>query len=420
MEYKVFIGLEEIAGHYSGLKKGFQDIGVECVFINLSTHPFNYGGDDEPNALISLYKNILKKKDKSTSKAIKVLLFGLLFCLKLQIFIWAILNYNVFIFAFGNSFFNLYDLKILKLLNKKLIFAFSGSDGRPPYIAIPGNSQSIEDMYHSSCKKKAKISKIEQFADVIITHPAYAHFHEKRYIKYLLIGIPFLPLQEIKPKKSRTNNSVRILHSPSNPVPKGSDRIRAAIAEMHKRGYDIEYIEITGKSHKIVIEEIQECDFVVDQVYSDTPMATFATEAAWYGKPSIVCGYYSRYIQEDYAPDVIPPSIFCHPDEICGAIEKLIVDENYRKELGEKAQYYVHARWTPEQVAKRYLQIIKGDIPEDWFSVPNDIRYLQGAGISEYHSKEIISNLIKSYGVGSLCLSDKPELEALFEQYGMH
>jgi hypothetical protein len=210
---------------------------------------------------------------------------------------------------------------------------------------------------------------------------------------------------------------IQILHSPSDPIAKGSDRIRNSINVLKKKGYNIDFVEITGRPHQEVIEELQKCDFVVDQVYSDTPMAGFATEAAWFGKPAIVGGYYADYIHNDCAREHIPPSLFCHPDEITTAIERLIVDKEFRLALGQKAQEFVRTQRTPKQVARRYLQLIEGIIPDEFMFDPSTIRYVQGSGVPESKSREIIRGMIEQYGIESLCLANKPELERLFMCY---
>jgi len=419
MTYKVFIGLTEIAGYCGNLKRGFHSIGIECTFINLSSHPFQYGGDDEPNILVKMCRWSLKHVRNYNSKILKAPFFLLVNIVKVAIFVRALHHYNVFIFVFGNSFFNNFDLPIMKLLNKQIIFIYLGSDDRPPYI-----DGFLKDITPIMCKTRAQKIKSsivakEKYASSIIAHPASAHFHVKKCIKGLSIGLPLsAPTHKESPQTEiKTKKSVVILHSPSDPTAKGSNLIRAAISELIQKGHSIDFVEITGKPHSEVIKELQDCDFVVDQVYSDTPMATFATEAAWFGKPAVVGGYYSKFIENEYAQKDIPPSIFCHPDELSTAIERLIVDEEYRLDLGTKAQKFVRTKWTPEQVAKRYLQVIEGAAPEEFTFDPNQIRYVQGGGMPESQSKEIIRNMIEQYSIESLCLSDKPELEQRFREY---
>jgi glycosyltransferase involved in cell wall biosynthesis len=337
-------------------------------------------------------------------------------------FIWAFYHYNVFLFGFGLSFFPLHlDLPILKFFDKKIIFTFFGSDERPPYIngTLLNRNPELEDYKKKSQEIKSNIVSIEKYADHIITLPASAHFHQKKSIDWLLIGIPIALLSHNDSGQTKTK-SIRILHSPSNPTAKGSTQIRSAIAELRQKGYCIDFVEITKRPHCDVINALQECDFVVDQVYSDSPMAVFAAEAAWFGKPAVLGGYYADYVHNDYAPEDIPPSLYCHPDEITSSIERLIIDKEYRQELGRQACNFVKTKWTSEQVAFRYLQIIEDTIPKKFIFNPNYIQYVQGGGMSESRNKDVIRRMIEKYGIGSLCLSDKPKLEQRFIEYAFN
>ena len=71
--------------------------------------------------------------------------------------------------------------------------------------------------------------------------------------------------------------------------------------------------------------------FEIDQVYCDTPMAGFATEAAWFGKPAVVGGYGFDYLKTYVPEGMWPPSKTCHPDKIENAIESLIVNKVERQ-----------------------------------------------------------------------------------------
>jgi len=391
-------------------------MGIECTFIDLSSHPFKYGGDDS-NTLVKAYKWNLKQLRERKYKIFKAPFFVSLSLLKIPIFMWAVYNCDVFIFASGKSFFRNYDLPLLKFLNKKILFTFNGSDGRPPYIAGIRRNLTPDGYKKMSRKIKSNIVAIERYADCVVTNPASAQFHSKKCGDFCSIGLPFEFSIQDNYHLNENREHVKALHSPSDPIAKGSEQIRNSINELKEKGHNIDFVEITGRPHNQVIKELQECDFVIDQVYSDQPMAGFATEAAWFGKPAVVGGYYADYIHNDCAQENIPPSLFCHPDEITAAIERLIVDEEFRLTLGQKAQKFVRMQRTPKQVARRYLQIIEGTIPGEFMFDPNTIRYVQGSGVPENKSKEAIRKMIEHYGIGSLCLSDKPELEKLFMRY---
>ena len=149
-------------------------------------------------------------------------------------------------------------------------------------------------------------------------------------------------------------------------------------------------------------------------------MPGFAAEASSYGKPVVICGYYLNHIKKVLPDTLIPPTHYFHPDKIEQSIEKLIVDKNYRLSLGKKAEEFVKSQWSIRSVAKKYLTLIKGDIPEDWFYDPAEIKYLHGGCLSEYKAVKTVKMMIDSGGKKSLFLSDKPDLEQMFVQFANH
>jgi hypothetical protein len=137
---RVFIGMMEIAGYYSNLKKGLRELGIDTVFVDLEAHPFQYMGHDVPNPLVRLTTYVSGKRahtprSPKLNLLIKTFWKSLELPLRLLLMIWAVAKYDVFIFAgAGKSFFYFHDLILLRMLNKKIIFVFNGSDARPPYI----------------------------------------------------------------------------------------------------------------------------------------------------------------------------------------------------------------------------------------------------------------------------------------------
>lgn len=420
---RIFIGLTEIAGYCKNLKKGFNELGVDCEFINLTPHPFQYGGDDTPNNLVSFVRYCGQQRISTPRNRIlaKGFWIGLLTIMRPLLFVWALFRYDVFIFGFHTSFLGFYDLPILKLFNKKVIYMYLGSDSRPPYIdgfIQPGTSdKKIKQLVSLTKAKKKNVQIIDKYADIIINYPPMAYFHQREFVLGLVIGIPFsldgkTHEQEIKiSNQEDSSNSIRILHSPSNPEVKGTAIIRQTIERLKQKGYQIDFIEITGQPNEVVLNELSKCDFIIDQLYSDTPLAGFATEAAFFGKPAVVGGYYNKMIRDDIPANAIPPSLYCHPDEIEDAIEKMIVDAQYRVRLGIEAHKFVTENWSSKKVAEKYLRIINGDIPNEWLYDPKQIKYIYGAGLPEERVKEIIRGMVTTGTRDALQLQDKPELE---------
>jgi hypothetical protein len=149
-------------------------------------------------------------------------------------------------------------------------------------------------------------------------------------------------------------------------------------------------------------------------------MAVFAAEAAFYGKPAIVGSYYSKSINQDIDPQHIPPSCFIHPNEAKEAVRKLVLDRAFREDLGRSAQTFVLSRWSARRVASRYLRLLDGTAPPDWFYSPQKIEYLHGCGLTDGGARHLINKFIRLGGKQSLCLSDKIDLQNRFIAFSNH
>lgn len=420
---RIFIGLNEISGYYSGLKRGLDECAVKTTFVTTVDHPFKYSGAETSNRLIRSMKRAGEKSAATPTSMLplkiwRAVLFRALF---LAFFIWALWKHDVFIFGQMSTFYNHRELPILKLFGKKIIHVCHGGDTRPPYICgafvLANEEWPVEKWIEFTRQRKKKIKTIERYADTLIGDLAFAQLAEKPFISYLCIGIPLAP-NEFQGRVDSSDRSVpRIIHCPSDLGVKGTDRIRQAIVNLQTKGYQIEFVEITGKPNQVVLEEILKSDFVIDQLYSDTPMASLAAEAAFLGKPAIVGSYAPVMIKQSLGVQATPPSLFCHPDYIEKAIEVLVRDKEFRMELGKRAKQYVEENWVARKVAERYLQIIAGEVPQNWIFDPRMSRHVHGCGLSEEKAKEMVRNIVERGGREALQLSDKPELEAMFVEF---
>ncbi len=425
---RIFIGLREIAGYFHHLKKGFDALGIESVFVNLSGHPYQYGKDDNPPMINMINRVAQKIGTRFYGNWIMRVIWVVFLQNIISLFLlpWAILRHDVFIFTSNSTFFFFIDLPFLKLFRKKIIYVFLGSEARPAYLNgyVINNDKLISILIGIFVTRiqKIMISIIEKFADHIINIPPQAHFHTLPFVSSLCIGIPHEIATSTTSSDYKSNNNsgekiIRILHAPSKPEPKGTDVIRKGVQSLKNKGILIDYVEIMGKPNAEVLQELQKCDFIVDEIYSDTPMAVFATEAAFAGKPAVVGSYYVNQIKDDLPAGNLPPSMFCHPDLLEASMEKLIVDNKFREELGKKAREFVTTNWSAIKVAQHYLRLIESNFPKEWLYDPRKIQYLHGCGLSEDKAKKIIAAFLKTGGKKSLCLSDKQELEEMFIRF---
>ena len=335
---------------------------------------------------------------------------------RIGVLVGALARHDVFILSSDTWVHRRLDLPLLRLLRKRIILVFTGSDHRPPYLdgwfGARESTPDWGDLARATRRVRQRVATAERYADEIVALPASAHFHKKPIIDFLRVGIPFaLPAEPAAPGPFR-GKGVRVLHSPSNPVGKGSDLVRAAIEQLKAAGHAIDYVEIVGRPHREVLAALRDCDFVVDEVFSDTPMASFAAEAAAFGKPAVVTGYYAELIADELPPEAIPPSLFEMPDQLAPAIERLVVDEPFRGQLGERAKAFVTTNWNPLSVAGRYLRIIDGDVPDDWRWDPSRQRYLYGWGMPREVVASTVRGILETAGLEGLGLPNAPQLAA--------
>ena len=425
---RIFLGPIEVAGYYHNLAKGFKEIGIPCDHICYSDHKYDYEQNEVDGLIIPLIKRLNQNENKKYFQkiisSICVELLGAIFLLKV------ICKYDVFIFGFGSSLLprtNL-DLLLLKKLNKKVIFLLAhGAEARPPYLdgahkSADGKSEpSLKKLRAMTRRKKRKLDFISKNSDILVGAPLNSHFLMRKMVNIMALGLPFSD-QNLKYLKKNSENlkensdfqGVRILHAPSHPYVKGTFEIKRVISLLQDAGHSIELVLLKGLPNGKVLQELERCDFVVDQIYSDGPLGGLGVEAAWFGKPTVVGGYGINKLQSITPAEMWPPSQICCPGDLKGAILHLIENKKCRLQLGEDAKTFVLKNWSSRAVALNYTRLIEDKIPETWFFNPKSVCYLDGAGQSKSETSLLVSRLINTYGIGSLCLSHRKDLEESF------
>ncbi len=381
-------------------------------------HPFGYPTSERQHRLIRAWRELgTLSQNTPRTRMFRKLWFAFLerMC-RLPVLALCLQRFDAFIFIFGQTITNTgLELRLLKALNKRVIFLYLGSDARPPYMdgaAFPaGRAVDPARLRQAARKIKRRLRRQERYADVCVNSPAAGQFHEKRFINWFSLGFPKCLAPPARPIGDQTSPPrVRILHSPSHPVAKGTPVIRRILQRLSAKGHPIELIQIQGLPNAAVLHELAQCDLVVDQLYADTPMAGFATEAAHCGKPAVVGGYLAPAVHACLQGAALPPSRFVHPDQFEAALEALVVDATARRQLGLQARAFVQTHWAPEAVARRFLSLIEKDIPGHWWVDPRRIRYVHGVGCAEAHVRQLVSGLVRRFGPGALEIDDKPEL----------
>jgi hypothetical protein len=418
---RVFIGLVEVAGYYGGLARGLRARGIDVTFVDLAGHRFAYGADDR-TGLIRLARRTWAL-NAATLGPIRRAVARLLHRLALMALLaWALPRHDVFVFGFRTSFVRLRELPLLRLLGKRIVFVFNGSDARPPYIdgadMDPALGRTIADCARLAARKKADIRRIERWADVVVSHALYLHLFERPAVGFQVIGLPTTLLDELPDVPPEPDGPViRVLHAPSHPHVKGTALIEAVVEGLRDEGLAIELVQVRGVPNSLVRQEISRCHFVVDQAYSDGPMLGFAAEAALYGRPAVVGSYGWDEIHRLMPPDAIAPVQACHPDELGPAIRALATDAELRRRLGREARAFVERWGVAEAVADRYLRLLAGERPPAWLCDPREVGYLHGVGVAEERVRQLVGGVLREFGVSALQLDDKPALRHAYVRF---
>ena len=416
-DYHIFLGLREMAGFMRGLQNGFTAVGMKTHFLDLGGSPFQYQSATNSTALNKINEYIGKAASFSFRNfGIRMLWLGIFQNLiSIFFFPWALLFHDVFIFCSNSTFFFYLELPILKLFRKKIFFILLGTESRPVYCSGKVKMDSKVQIFLA--KQIGKLQKtwiryIEFFSDCLISIPPQALFHEKPFVSIMTTGYPVECRLPEDPEPIAAQRKFRILHAPSHKSSKGTEVFRRILEELRQEGLDFEYTEISGVSNQRVLLEISRSDLIIDELYSDTPLGGIATEAAFFGKPSLIGSYYADILHKDVPREKIPPSFFVKPEHIMDTLRNLIRHPALCEQKGAEAKDFLQNNWTPTLVAARFLRIISGNIPQDWFFDPADCSYFGGCGISRERLKNNISKIISCRGgIKNLCLEDKISLK---------
>lgn len=416
----VLLGLCDICGYYSQLEVGLQRIGVPCTLVNAfpsrayerHTRPALWPG--------RVVEAIAERRNRAPRGSLwRAVLTAWQAIWMAVLLAWSLPFCQTYVFAGGTSFIPPVDLWLLRRLGKRIVIVFHGSDARAPYVNGSVDCQAPAEVaacIAESARMKNRIRVIERHADVIVNHVLSSHFHERSIVAWLNIGIP-ADLSRCSPTDGTTDGECVIVHAPTRPGPKGTPLIEAAIDRLRLKGHRIRFVKLVGKTNAEVLDAIRGCDFVVDELFSDLTMASFATEAAGFGKPAIVGLHGLDLLERRTQPDLLPPAVLCEAEHVETAIESLIVNPARRERAGRAARQFVETHWSATQVAERFRQLCDGTVPESWYFTPGDVPYVYGWGLSDAQAQARVAAVIAAGGVAALQLQDKPGVERAFVDF---
>jgi glycosyltransferase involved in cell wall biosynthesis len=255
--------------------------------------------------------------------------------------IWA----EIIHWYFGETALPFYlDLYWARLLRKPCIVEFWGSDIRVSDIEANDNP------YYAEVYNKGEYGKKDKFENsrnrqyhfakagcecLISCHSLKPYIFTDLFPKTYFVR-QRLNVEDIEPSYPDPGNSrPLVVHSPSNPLVKGTKAILSVIDELGEK-YDFDFKMITGIDHNQALLAVREADIYIDQlILGGHGLA--ALEAMALGKP-VIC-YIKPSMMKKYPLDL--PIVNANKDNFSGILSGLLQDSQRRHDLGVLGRKYV-------------------------------------------------------------------------------
>lgn len=272
----IVIGADEIAWYINHLGKAIKssttvNFSGKNRFVNELTYDYKIGFN---NRFINYFVRII---------------YGPLVFAKLA------LKNDIFIYIWSSGFLlnsidaREFEFNFLKKTGSKIVCIFMGSEIRsdklmnltyPDFDTISSFNKFNKCKYDEK-KTESSIEKTvlvtEKYADLIFNSKADQVSYFKREVKDFFY---LWPDDDFKSNHFKFSNldRIKIVHAPSNPIIKGTQIVRATIRKLQIEGYNIDYVELIEKPHRVILHELSSSHIVINELYSFT-LGVFGIEA---------------------------------------------------------------------------------------------------------------------------------------------
>lgn len=409
---RILLAWTETAGYYAALQAGLAAHGIDAVQVDADNHPFAYRRSG-PRRMPFVMLERTVRLWRSWPRPWRLVLLPWLAVLYVLVLTATICSFDAVVLASGRPLSGCFlENWLLFLTRKRVISVFHGTDSRPPWCSghflREGDGPDSKRLVRESRRRQRRVQVAEAFSDAVVQLPQTDHFHHRRYLSYLEMGVPSAgedlpPPTPTADASAEATRALRVLHCPSRPELKGS-ALLTAIARDPGAGIEVDLRLITGRPHHEVQQALQDCDLVLDQAWADTPMATFATEGAWAGKPVLVGGHAEEWLAA--TPGTIAgrslPVRYCRPEDLRREFRRLTTDGDARHALGANARRFVRALWTRHAIAGRYLRVLDRKPDATWWRRPGCQPHPAGCGVDRPTVGDAVRMVVQAHGVAGL------------------
>ena len=421
----LFVGPQDIACFASRMAEGLAEGGAKVMLYRQVVEPFHPKMEYHQNVDVLFDQGIKRASVRLAGGALTKLTGSLaLMFYKLLAFLKALIWADACLFIGGRGFIGYpLDYLVLRMFGKKVIHFYVGTASRPRYLS--GFARDVLKVKEPPAKQTRKLARrvlrqakrvqaVSRFASLVVENPLCGHFHPKPFINYFRLGVPvghYFGEPDSTSSKRESAAPARVFHCPSAPEVKGTHAIVETMERLNQEGHGIDFVNRSGIPHPEVLDEIKRSDFVIDQLYSDAPLAGFATEAVALGKTPIVGGYGWEILRRSLPPELFPSSAVCHPDALGDKILELAGSPETSSFMAKEARRFLNTEWSGHAFSLRIAQLLEGNIPDDWWIQPSEVCYVHGMGLSEEEVRRILQWMIELEGEDALCLNHLPALK---------
>ena len=324
-----------ISGQMWEYAQGLKALEIEADVLTFSQHPFFYKDDICLN--LPLESVVWKRRWKLARN------------------FWDVVRrYDIIHFHFGGTLLPRYlDLPLLRLLGKKMVMNYWGSEIRLKRIAMENNPYyPTENHLGDDDKKARRLQQVSRHIKVAVVADYELYAYVAPYFEQVWIIPQAINTETLQPAFPQTDKHAPVVvHAPSRKDIKGTHYIEKAVSRLKKR-YQFEFRLLHKMTNQEVRNALKEADIVVDQLLLGA-YGIASVEAMALGKP-VLC-----YIRDDlidkYPKDL--PIVNANPDTIEQELEKLLSNPQLRAEIGERSRMFVERYHDSRAVARKLIKL---------------------------------------------------------------
>lgn len=359
---RIFIGFSEIANFINTYKIGFEALGHETFTV------VGFRNKYYPHAQYDVVLSERNQWFKYTPGIIGRVLRSLVARFTVtSIFFKALWRCQIFYYNTGGNMLPFYlDYWLIKLLRKKLVVIFLGSEIRHWYLYKLDLEKIGYDQLFASCieayrlqnfgdldEKRELVASAEAYADMILSQPGFAQLQTKPYNR-ATVGL-FLPDYDFAvPARKRP----LIVHAPSARGIKGTEFVEEALTQLAAEGIEFDFRLIENMPNNKLMELLVESDIVIDELNSDT-IGVLSTEAMATGN-AVLTGYMADFVK---VPQPCPVQN-TNRLTVYENVKRLILDVEFRSLLAQQGRLYVEQHHDIRRVAANQLDWLNRPIKE--------------------------------------------------------